>query len=285
MDNEINYQLGKILELKHQCLSNNNIDTIKQMRIIHGRTLIDYQTKINEYIKNYQTTDDQQLLQLSMYNSLINVIASHIHECERNKYNTIPKTKKIPLSDKQPTPNNTSSITKSNSTKMPTQFDIYDEFFGTDTENDTSNMYHNNKPSRNYSNPDIQEISIGDILSESDDDMTGTEYNLNINTKPMTGGDNTDTKPTLVLFWGTWCGPSTQFKPVWDSLVKELSIKQPNLQTREIADDNTPEKRTQISKLGVESFPTIILYIGDKHHVFKGERSPDKIKQFISKHI
>ena len=92
-----------------------------------------------------------------------------------------------------------------------------------------------------------------------------------------------DNSAKLKLFYADWCGHCTKFKPIFDGDLKKL-INNSNIpvELEAIDCDKYPE---EARKYGVTGFPTLILEVNDKSIKYQGEREPEKIKQFIKKHI
>lgn len=95
---------------------------------------------------------------------------------------------------------------------------------------------------------------------------------LNFN---MSGGGN---NKTLILIKAEWCGHCQRFKSVWDELPKHL----PNIVFKILDSD---ENKTEIDKYNIKGYPTLILKINDKNIVYEGERTIEKIKEFVEKTI
>jgi thioredoxin 1 len=94
---------------------------------------------------------------------------------------------------------------------------------------------------------------------------------------------NTNSDAKLKLFYADWCGHCTKFKPIFDGELKKL-IKSLNIPVNlEAIDcDKNPDA---VDKYGITGFPTIILEVKDKTHKYEDKREPEKIIEFIEKHI
>lgn len=62
-------------------------------------------------------------------------------------------------------------------------------------------------------------------------------------------------KPTIVMFYASWCGPSKSTLPEWQKL--ETALKRSPVQTLSFEDSKSKD---EIMKNGVRGYPTIRLY-------------------------
>ena len=86
-------------------------------------------------------------------------------------------------------------------------------------------------------------------------------------------GDNLINKEcSIVMFYCSWCMHCQNLKGIWENLGKIATYF--NVYAFNCTDGKLSEKR--IYK--INSFPTIIIYIGSKPHIYEGERT---LKSFV----
>lgn len=92
--------------------------------------------------------------------------------------------------------------------------------------------------------------------------------------------EQSKTKPVLVDFWATWCGPCKQLSPLVEQIANEHSDK---LQVVKIdVDDNAAVSE----KFGIMSIPTLILFKdGQKVHQMIGYQPKERIVGQLSKFL
>ena len=86
-----------------------------------------------------------------------------------------------------------------------------------------------------------------------------------------------DNKKKLVLYYAPWCPHCKPVKPVFDELSKiyagnnEVTIKS----------INGDEEPSLLKEQNVKGYPTIRLFVGEKSFEYKGERTAEKLQEFI----
>lgn len=86
-------------------------------------------------------------------------------------------------------------------------------------------------------------------------------------------------KPVLVDFWATWCGPCVRMAPVLDQLAGELGG---TVAFAKLDIDEAPDTAT---KFGVTSIPTFIVFKGGQEVGRKvGGGTKNELKSFLDAH-
>lgn len=79
----------------------------------------------------------------------------------------------------------------------------------------------------------------------------------------------------MVLFHSKQCGWCKKMMPEWKKFKKDHSG---DLKILEVEANEDPEL---IKNLGIQGFPTIMLFENGKQKVHKGERTKESLKQFV----
>lgn len=88
------------------------------------------------------------------------------------------------------------------------------------------------------------------------------------------------TKPVLVDFWASWCGPCKMLAPVLEDLAGEYAEKV------KIVKLNVDENPQTPGKLGIMGIPTLVLYQGGKvKGKSVGYKPASELKSFIDGNI
>jgi len=97
---------------------------------------------------------------------------------------------------------------------------------------------------------------------------------------------NDTTKDVLVKYYATWCGHCKALAPTYEKLAELLTSDPEVAKTLVIAEYNMPENEVD-HNIGVQSFPTIILYpAAEKLHpvTYDGDRTLGSFIEFIQKY-
>lgn len=103
----------------------------------------------------------------------------------------------------------------------------------------------------------------------------------------LKGGNNSNSKPDLVLFYWKDCGPCKQTLPTWENVENSKLTNKVNILKIE---RNNGEMKEIMEKHKIQSFPTIKLCLNGVDNVnncilFEGERTKEGITQFVDNHI
>jgi protein disulfide-isomerase-like protein len=87
----------------------------------------------------------------------------------------------------------------------------------------------------------------------------------------------TNTRKKLVLYYAPWCPHCKPVKPIFDELSK---IYSGNTEVT-IKTINGDEEPSLLKEQNVKGYPTIKLFVGEKSFEYKGERTAEKLQEFI----
>ena len=86
-----------------------------------------------------------------------------------------------------------------------------------------------------------------------------------------------NTQKTLTLYYAPWCPHCKPVKPIFEELNK-IYAGNNNVKITMVNGDEEPEK---LKQEGIKGYPTIILTVGEKNIKFEGERTAQKLQEFI----
>ncbi len=88
------------------------------------------------------------------------------------------------------------------------------------------------------------------------------------------------TKPVLVDFFASWCGPCKMQAPIIDEVAEEMGDK------ASVGKLDTEQAQATAVKYGVMSIPTLILFKdGEVKETMVGMQSKEGLVEVINKHI
>ena len=95
---------------------------------------------------------------------------------------------------------------------------------------------------------------------------------------------NNEPKPELVLYYATWCHYSREFLGDWSKFDQYAKDNLPKIRVMAVRCEGENEATCQ--QKGVNSYPTVILYMVDgSEHKFEGPRTVDGLKQFVGQFV
>lgn len=84
----------------------------------------------------------------------------------------------------------------------------------------------------------------------------------------------------LVKFYAPWCGHCKKMAPEFESAADELSLTQ-----FRFANVDATEQKEVASKVGLEGYPTLKFYIKGQEKEYTGERTKDKIVEWVQSRV
>lgn len=86
-----------------------------------------------------------------------------------------------------------------------------------------------------------------------------------------------DGKRTIVLYYAPWCGHCKNLKPKWEKVAEKYK-NDGTVTFKKVNCDDNPE---EAQKMGIEGYPTIILFSSGKKHVYDGDHTEEGIEGFL----
>jgi len=113
----------------------------------------------------------------------------------------------------------------------------------------------------------------------NDQQVTSTSMKGGAKPKKLRGG-NDRTKPKLLLFHAKWCGHCVHFMPTFLKLKHEYA----DLDKIDLISIQEEQKggKELIEEYGIQGFPTIKLYDGNKIHDYNGGRDINNIRDYVN---
>lgn len=97
-------------------------------------------------------------------------------------------------------------------------------------------------------------------------------------TEVITDESKDDTRK-IVLYFASWCGHCSNFKPTWNEFKNVAKEKFPNLIVEDIQCDSKTEDNKEKCK-NIEGYPTVLL---DDTLEYTGDRTIDSLISFVMK--
>lgn len=89
-------------------------------------------------------------------------------------------------------------------------------------------------------------------------------------------GKYDEKKPTIALFYTTWCGFSQQFLPIWEEFTMKMKNKNVN-----VVKIDADQYREFSKSMGIDGYPTVKYINGDNIYTFNDNRTVENLEKFI----
>ena len=248
---------------------------IKKMRCCHGKSILS-KTKYMAYLlATGKDNNEEDCVNISIIASFLKLMEENIKRAEMSVYSHRNASHNNNTSSKNTKSLSSERDTTEISINVPSSeqnFEVTEGKFVSDSSKSdrplnfikTSNTHHT-KGGTHFDSDRFSEF-INQL--ESDDykqelaRLDKDESNHN--------AENLDvTKPTLVLFWGSWCSASQQYYPKWTKLKEYLNKNYKDLQVLDIDCKRNDKKVTDnLMKINVNSLPTIGVFKDKKVNLF-----------------
>ncbi len=198
--------------------SNKNMSAsiIEEMRLIHGRAIVEARKEIDRIMMNEKNATVDDYLVISSQASKINLINDYIKECEIIDYRN-----KKGVSDSNASTNLIINANRASSNPSLIEAMIL-PLVGTKS----SHLLKKNKTATG-----TEEISVCGINSDAINEMgnqnqmmntteaidnLSTTYASDMASRNQKGKGPDIDNPTIINYWASWCPASNNFKPEWD---------------------------------------------------------------------
>lgn len=280
---------------------NKAVEILRQMRICHGIAICENQKDIGEINKKSENITEGDLIRISTNSSFLYIIHEHIRNCEKMLYAMKKRSIKPYQKDNEDISRNNISVNISKNADGINELSLSN--MKTDTEKkidiDTSELF-------SISNADNKKLEhaffstggnckqlINTNTSEYINNLTTTEAKKLFSEEKNQIGvvkpqiEKLDIyKPTIINYWGDWCGYSINFLPEWNKFKEDVEfLKQyPELQVLDFhVAYNDKEAANTAKKAGVKGYPTVILfYNNQRYSKVASNLTAKELKEFIS---
>ncbi len=124
-------------------------------------------------------------------------------------------------------------------------------------------------------------LKLGGVTEGMNEDSPPNNVNTGFeDNHPIQSIEPEHARAEIVLFYASWCGHSKTFLGIWRQFVEEAKKEFQDLKLTEIRCEG--DNQNFCSEVGVEGYPTVVLYIGDKQYMFNEERTVEKLKAFVT---
>lgn len=133
-----------------------------------------------------------------------------------------------------------------------------------------------------------ESLKLDDLMEGIDENKETTETTESITNSfeenhPMQSLEPEHSRAEMVLYYASWCGHSKAFLDPWRKFVEKAKKDFPDLKLTEIRCEG--DNQNFCNEVGVEGYPTVVLYIDDKQYMFNDERTVEKLKAFVADKI
>lgn len=294
-------------DLKNSDVSIDKSVYIRNMRFFHGDSILVF-FKYKQNLAGMQDISQEDSLTLSICDSILYAMSSDIEKCEKMLYGNNNSSDGISNSrivNKTNVPqynsNTLSALPVSNPKKQPIVVTSNITKNGTEELKisgiDTSTEIAPQKQLINRMQNRDTRIPVNIVPKKNNESLTDIIDNLNtseakrlletpVRPNQSGGADNFSlNSPTFVYYWANWCPACKAFKSQWGEIEKVLSNKYPNLQVHNMDIGNDKNLQQLAERVGVVSFPSLVLFANNKYNKYEGPRTTDDIVKFIKNGI
>jgi thioredoxin domain-containing protein 5 len=86
--------------------------------------------------------------------------------------------------------------------------------------------------------------------------------------------------PWFIMFFAPWCGHCKKLLPTWNELA-DIEVGTKNYMKIAVVDCDDPENNDLCGAFDITGYPRLLFLKGDKYYRYTGERSIEKITQFV----